>query len=70
MVYRKSIITCHGVFYDMSQPHFQGSLRLSMSLEKVSLGLMGKANRDVEYKSLLTVLYRRVFVMKDVFTLV
>ena len=41
-----------------------------MSLEKVSLGLMGKANRDVEYKSLLTVLYRRVFVMKDVFTLV
>ena len=32
-----------------------------MNLEKVSLGLKGKANREVDDKSLKTVLYRRVF---------
>ena len=32
-----------------------------MNLEKVSLGLKGKANREVDDKSLKTVLYHRVF---------
>ena len=35
-------------------------------LERKSFpGLKGKANREVEYKKLMTVLYRRVFFMKD-----
>ena len=40
-----------------------------MNLEKVSLGLKAKENREVEYKSLMTVLYRRVFFnfMTDMF---
>ena len=32
-----------------------------MNLEKVSLGLKGRANREVDDKNLKTVLYRRVF---------
>ena len=34
-----------------------------MNLENVSLGLKGKANREVDDKSLKTVLYRRVFLL-------